>query len=275
MGAKAKQPTRLRRKKSASSKISARKQHHYYPDSIPPGMTAEVFDVSRIDEDGLEVLDDEEVVADASNAPPAAHRPLSLRPPAPAPHPPRPSVRPAPLAPDDVHIDTPLSYASNPAAVLIAPPLAAVVEPPKASGSGRALLALAAAAVVALLGGMLLGRSELRPAAAQASETSTHASPVVTEATSDGGFLAARAHAAIDAAVTRAKACRDTNAPSGPVRVRLTFAQTGQVVGVDVQKPFAGTTAGDCFAASLRDLRIPAFHGALAVVERTVELPLP
>src|SRR6187401_2430709 len=110
MGAKAKQPTRVRRKKSASSKISARKQHHYYPDSIPPGMTAEVFDVSRIDEDGLEVLDDDEV----EQEPAEAVVPYSLRPRSVAPHPPRPSVRPTPpprpsarprpLAPDDLRL---------------------------------------------------------------------------------------------------------------------------------------------------------------------------
>jgi hypothetical protein len=275
MGAKAKQPTRVRRKKSASSKISARKQHHYYPDSIPPGMTAEVFDVSRVDEDGFEVLDDEEVVPDASNAPPAQQRPLSLRPPAPAPHPPRPSVRPRPLAPDDVRIDTPLSYASNPAAVLLEPPSAPVVAPPKTWGSSRTLLFLAAAALVALLGGMLLGRQDPAPAAAQTRETPAVAAPVVTDRASDGRFSEARAHAAIDSALTRAKACRDTNAPTGPISVRLTFAQTGQVVGVDVREPFAGTAAGDCFASSLRELRLPAFQGALAVVERTIELPLP
>lgn len=275
MGEKSKQPTRVRRKKGASSKISARKQRRFYPDSIPPGMTAEVFDVSRIDEDGLEVLDDEEVVPDSNDEPPASLRPPSLRPPSRAPHPPRPSVRPRPLAPDDVRIDTPLSYASNPAAVLLAPPPALVAEPPKTSGSGSTLLVLAAAAVVALLGGMLLGRSDPPSARAQTSETSTHAAPVVTDASSDGRFSEARAHAAIDAAVTRAMTCRDTNAPSGPLSVRLTFAHTGQVVGVDVQKPFAGTTAGDCFATSLRELRMPAFQGAIAVVDRTVELPLP
>ncbi|HEX5102015.1 MAG TPA: hypothetical protein VFV94_21045 [Polyangiaceae bacterium] len=238
-------------------------------------MTAEVFDVSRIDEDGLEVLDDEEVVPDSNDAPPASLLPPSLRPSSRAPHPPRPSVRPRPLAPDDVHIDTPLSYASNPAALLIAPPSAPVVAPQKTSGSGRTLLVLTAAAVVALLGGMLLGRSDPPSAAAQTSETPTHAAPAVTEATSDGRFSEALAHTAIDGAVTRATACRDANAPSGPVSVRLTFAHTGQVVGVDVRKPFAGTTAGDCFAASLRELRVPAFQGAIAVVDRTVDLPLP
>jgi len=272
MGAKAKEPSRMRRKKGASTKISARKRHHYYPDSIPPGMTAEVFDVSRIDEDGLEVLDDDEVVPESV---PAPRRPRSLGPPAPAPHPPRPSVRPKPLAPDDVRIDTPLSYASNPAAVLIDPPSVPVVATPKASGSGRALLIFAAAAVMALLGGILLGRHDLAPAAAHTRETPALAARVPADETSDGRFSEGRARAAIDSAVTRAKACRDPSAPPGPISVRLTFAQTGHVVGVDVEKPFAGTAAGDCFAASLRDVRIPAFHGAIAVVARTVELPLP
>jgi hypothetical protein len=274
MGAKAKEPTRMRRKKSASSKISARKQHRYYPDSIPPGMTAEVFDVSRIDEDGLELLDDEEVVPDSVDPRPASLRPPSLRPPSRAPHPPRPSVRPRPLAPDDVHIDTPLSYASNPAAVLIVPPVAPVAIAPKASGSRRTLLVLSAAAFVVVLGAMLLGRHDPAPAAASTKDTAL-AAPLVADEASDGAFSEGRAHAAIDAAVTRAKACRDANAPSGPLSVRLTFAQTGQVVAVDVEKPFAGTSAGDCFAASLRGLRLPAFHGALAVVTRTVALPLP
>lgn len=273
MGAKAKQPTRVRRKKSASAKISARKQHRFFPDSIPPGMKAEVFDVSRIDEDGLEVLDDEEVVPDSSNAPPASLRPPSLRPPS-APHPPRPSIRPQPLAPDDVHIDTPLSYASNPAAVLISLPPAPVVVPPKASGSGRTLFLLMGAALLALGAGLVLGRSEPSPAAAHTRQTSPVALPPA-EGASDGRFAEARARAAIDAAVLRAKACRDANAPNGPLGVRLTFAQTGRVVGIDVAKPFAETAAGACFAAELRDVHVPAFEGALAVVERTVELPLP
>jgi hypothetical protein len=174
-----------------------------------------------------------------------------------------------------VHIDTPLSYASNPAAVLLVPPSAPVAPPVKASGSGRTLLFLSGAALVALLGGMLLGRHEPPPAAAHTSETSSVAAPVVADATSDGRFSEARAHTAIAAALTRAAACRDASAPRAPLSVRLTFAQTGRVVGVDVQNPFAGTAAGDCFAGRLRELEIPAFHGAIAVVEHTVELPPP
>jgi len=158
MGAKGKQKTGARRGKGPqakqSAKVSARKRHHFYPDSIPPGMTHEVFDVSRVDEDGLEVLDDDEFVAEAS-VPTAST--LPPRRPSAAPHPPRPSVRSKPLAPQQVQLDPLLSYPSNPAAILIDPPSNAAPAAPQPRSSWRGWLLVVGAALVALLFGLLLG----------------------------------------------------------------------------------------------------------------------
>ena len=167
MGAKAKQPARTRRSKQPpskqSGKVSARKRHHFYPDSVPPAMAHEVFDVSRIDEDGLEVLDDEEYVAEP---PPVTSRGRAR---SEAPHPPRPSVRPRPLAPDDVHVEAPLSYLSNPAAILIDVPVSQA--PPASRGVkrwGRTAVVMLSAALLALIAGAVLARhagQRARPAA--------------------------------------------------------------------------------------------------------------
>jgi len=270
MGAKAKHASGARRKKKGASKraanAGAEEQHRYYPDSIPPGMTAEVFDVSRIDEDGLEVLDDDEVEQDPVDA---VARPGSLRPRSVAPHPPRPSVRPRALAPDDLRLDTPLSYSTNPAAAFVerAPEPSVAARP--SSGSGRALAFAVGGAVLALLVGLALGR---RGGAASPSSVARVTQPAALErAAPVQHFSTTSAASAIDTAVARAQACRASGAPGGPLTVRLTFAQTGQVVGVDVRGPLAGTPAGDCFAAALRDARVPSFEGGIASVERTVE----
>ena len=166
MGAKAKQPARNRRNKhppsKQSAKVTSRKRHHFYPDSVPPEMAHEVFDVSRIDEDGLELLDDEEYVAEPP--PPAARGRGRSE----APHPPRPSVRPRPLAPDDVRVEPVLSLASNPTALLLDLP---VSQPPPASRSSmrssRIAVLMLSAALLALIAGAVLARHAApRPAPA-------------------------------------------------------------------------------------------------------------
>jgi hypothetical protein len=277
MGAKAKSPNGARRKKRASkraAKADAAEQHRYYPDSIPPGMAHEVFDVSRIDEDGLEVLDDDEVAPDSSapiSLPPA---PGSLRPrvPSRAPHPPRPSVRPRPLEPDELRIDTPLSYVGSPTALPVARPPAADLPAGVSRGSSRTLGYVVAGAVVCLLAGIVLGRHGGAPFHAARAEARTAAAPT-PDASGERRFSRARAESAIDAAVARAKTCRGPTTPSGALVARLTFAQTGQVVGVEILGALAGTDAGACFAAALREARVQAFEGGLESVERTVAAP--
>jgi hypothetical protein len=170
MGARAKQAAKARRGKQPpskqSGKVSSRKRHHFYPDSIPPGMAHEVFDVSRIDEDGLEVLDDEEVVAEPAPAPMTTRRRRSE-----APHPPRPSARPRPLAPDDVHLERQLSYASNPTAILIdAPASHAPPSPRTPTRRVRTAVLMVGGAILALLvGAVFASRADhgATPGAAQ------------------------------------------------------------------------------------------------------------
>lgn len=285
MGAKAKSSSGARRKKRGSkqaAKAGDGEQHRYYPDSVPPGMAHEVFDVSRIDEDGLEVLDDDEVETESLPPPATAPRSLRARAPSRAPHPPRPSSRPPPgpvrshpvprlLDADDLHINTPLSYAGNPDALPAALPPEASVQARAATSSGRTLGYLVGAAVVALLVGLTLGsRADAPSLAAHADARSSLASPL--DSSTSGRFSRAKAEIAIDAAIARAKACHGA-ATAAPLVARLTFAQTGQVVGVEVSGPLAGTEAGSCFAAALREARVPAFDGGLQTVERTVATP--
>ncbi len=286
MGAKAKPSSSARRKKRGSkraAKASEGEQHRYYPDSIPPGMAHEVFDVSRIDEDGLEVLDDNEVETESLPPPATAPRSLRARVPSRAPHPPRPSSRPPPgpirshpvprlLDADDLRIDTPLSYAGSPAAIPVVRPPEANATAPATTGSTRTLGFLVAAAVVALLAGMALGKRGDAPVPAAHAEARPALAPI-PRAESDGRFSRAKAESAIDAAVARAKTCRDGTTPSGPLVARLTFAQTGQVIGVEVLGPLAGTEAGSCFAGALRAVRVASFDGAVESVERTVTAP--
>lgn len=59
---------------------------------------------------------------------------------------------------------------------------------------------------------------------------------------------------------------------TAPVRVRVTFAPDGHVMGAkSLSEPFANTQAGTCLEASLRQVSIPAFQGAPLAVETLLE----
>ncbi len=270
MGAKAKQPGKGRRANSpsakGSSKVSARKRHRFYPDSIPPGMAAEVFDVSRIDEDGLELLDDEELVPDSDETEVSSgHTRASV-----APHPPRPSIRPKPLTPAEMRIDTPLSYASNPAAVLLEPVQTVPPAPAPRSGAwGKSVGVMLGAGLVALLLGMALGRrSHEQPAVANANAAQAARAP--DSPSRFRTFDQAAAGQAIDAAAARASTCRAEPPEQGTLRAMLTFAPTGDVSAIQMAGTLAGTRVGDCFTEALRPVRVSAYDGGPTLVERNI-----
>jgi len=275
MGAKAKPPTTRRSKSPGakrSAKVSERKQHRFYPDSVPPAMAHEVFDTSRVEEDGTELLDEGEAIMESPGSIPPSPRRSSR-----APHPPRPSVRPPALKPEEVRLDTPLSYASNPAAVLLDAPMSlppTVASPRAERTRGFPLLIAVFAFVIVGMLVLVVRAASRRDASGQGAATTaasnTAFAPTPTDPTR---FSPERARENVEAIVTNARSCRATNDGPTSLGVRVAFAQTGRVVGVEIAGPLAGSAAGDCFQAALREARIPPFRGQTALFERTLALP--
>lgn len=84
-------------------------------------------------------------------------------------------------------------------------------------------------------------------------------------------FAEEAAEAALAAAADSARGC----GAQGEVRVRVTFATTGDVVYAEVEgEPFAGTAAGDCVARKLRNAHVPAFAGGARSLSRTLSRTL-
>ena len=61
--------------------------------------------------------------------------------------------------------------------------------------------------------------------------------------------------------------------PTGNVRVSVTFAPSGDVIGAVVSGAlFSNTVEGECIAAKFRNLHIPPFSGNEIVVRKTVTI---
>jgi hypothetical protein len=159
MGAKAKHPTRARAGRVTSKKAGKKagaKKHRLYPESVPPAMVAEVFDVSGADEEEL---------SPSIPPPPPMHdapprfvsSPLLSRPPTP----PRPSLPPADedaleLGEEELEPDEDGSGLRDDHGVpLLTPPPTLARTPVKRSGA-MAWVAIGAAALA--LGLVLGGR---------------------------------------------------------------------------------------------------------------------
>jgi hypothetical protein len=182
MGAKDEPPTRARQSKrsaglssvdasSPSAKVTGRarvrrkkmkggrKQHPVYLDSVPPRMVAEVFDVSGTDEAAAAPAP-----VDRRLPPNGLPRPWSKPP---APHPPRPSIRPL-AQPQEIELgDEDLEPAAEStasgAAPLLTPPPTEMRVPAGRSG-GAALVTWLLVGTAALALGMVLGARRGGPA---------------------------------------------------------------------------------------------------------------
>lgn len=290
----------------AKSPKAESKPRRLFPESVPPAMVAEVFDVAGADDDVL-----------LSSVPPPPERP-SARPSRswskpPVPHPPhrhRPSVAPGPADALELPSDTlepvepgPSSSSELRGALLTPPPTETPVRTPPASAGRGAFWAIGA---VALVLGVALGIHARTPARAQqtphapshavvrlhttSADSATasspngaspvaepaHATPAepAPETTVEEGaaFDAQAARAAINGAFQRAAVCRGPNDESGAATAVITYAPSGRVTSATVSGVFAGTAIGTCIADALRGASVPPFSGEGVTVRHTVEL---
>jgi hypothetical protein len=76
--------------------------------------------------------------------------------------------------------------------------------------------------------------------------------------------------AALRQAAEGAKRCASSEAPSGGVRIAVTFARSGAVSATQVEGPVAGTPLADCIVAKFQNARVPPFRGSVMTVRKTV-----
>jgi len=78
------------------------------------------------------------------------------------------------------------------------------------------------------------------------------------------------AEAAVAAAMTHAAACWPGGRAAGAVKVRVTFAPSGDVIYAEAEgEGGRGTEVGACIAGKLRNARVPAFAGEPRSIEKT------
>lgn len=109
-------------------------------------------------------------------------------------------------------------------------------------------------------------------ACAKSSPSATaDAGPTAAAAGSPGASTAVTVNASPDVPIERRAAaaasqvdvreCKTKNEPSGPGRIALTFAPSGEVTEAIVKPPYADTATGTCVAQKYRKLRMPRFAG--------------
>src|SRR5204862_3176160 len=104
---------------------------------------------------------------------------------------------PRPLGADDLHRDTPISYASNPRALGVEREPDAGVAPQGSSRAGRALGVAAAGAIVVLLAGLVVGRRGDARSTSSPAEARRATARGLEGARGDAPFSSARAAAAV------------------------------------------------------------------------------
>lgn len=84
------------------------------------------------------------------------------------------------------------------------------------------------------------------------------------------------AEAALAAAVDRARSCWPEGRAPGEVKLRVTFAPSGDVVYAEAEgEGVSGTPVAACVAGKLRNAHVPAFTGAPRSIEKKVILRAP
>lgn len=108
-------------------------------------------------------------------------------------------------------------------------------------------------------------------ACAKSSPSATADAGPTAAAGSPGASTAVTVNASPDVPIERRAAaaasqvdvreCKTKNEPSGPGRIALTFAPSGEVTEAIVKPPYADTATGTCVAQKYRKLRMPGFAG--------------
>jgi hypothetical protein len=96
------------------------------------------------------------------------------------------------------------------------------------------------------------------------------AAPTVGGFDSTADFDQSAAMAALRQAAESAKRCHTSDAPSGGVRIAVTFARSGAVSATQIEGAAAGTPLGDCVVAKFQAARVPPFRGSVMTVRKTV-----
>lgn len=74
------------------------------------------------------------------------------------------------------------------------------------------------------------------------------------------------------ASADRARACAERGGPTVPGRAVITIVPNGSVASVEMEPPYRDTEAGQCVAAELSRVSLPAFAGEAVVVGKRFEL---
>lgn len=78
---------------------------------------------------------------------------------------------------------------------------------------------------------------------------------------------------AIDHSAKGASECLTARDPNPPMRVAVTFANSGRVKKTEVENgPFQNTPQGDCIARALRSASVRPFEGSSVTVHRTIKI---
>ena len=96
------------------------------------------------------------------------------------------------------------------------------------------------------------------------------AAPTVSGFDGTADFDQSAAMAALRQAAESAKRCHTPDAPSGGVRIAVTFARSGAVSATQIDGAVAGTPLGDCVTAKFQSARVPPFRGSVMTVRKTV-----
>jgi hypothetical protein len=84
-------------------------------------------------------------------------------------------------------------------------------------------------------------------------------------------FDQATAMQALRDAGDASRSCRSGDAPSGPVRLSVTFARTGHVAQVSIEDAaLAASSVGSCILGKFRAAAVPPFRGGSMTVRKTV-----
>jgi hypothetical protein len=86
------------------------------------------------------------------------------------------------------------------------------------------------------------------------------------------GFDDAAARAALSELLKPAAACKEAGGPTGQANATVTFEPSGNVSGVTVGAPFAGSSTGTCIVTTFKRAKIAPFKGLPGTVSQTISL---
>jgi hypothetical protein len=85
-------------------------------------------------------------------------------------------------------------------------------------------------------------------------------------------FDAEEARTAIASVLKSVAACKEPGGPTGQANAAITFGAGGQVTGVTIGAPFAGTTTGTCIIGAFKAAKVAPFNGLPGTVSQPVSL---